>query len=81
MTINDMHPTELIEQRLKQEVANRNKIASDVKNRTEDLTYPNSNKDRRDSAASKAIRDYNSDRDVMRAGSVDAYYDDLMGEV
>jgi hypothetical protein len=31
MTINDMHPTELIEHRLRQARADRNKLKSDVK--------------------------------------------------
>jgi hypothetical protein len=31
MTINDMHPTELIEHRLRQDRADRNKVKSDLK--------------------------------------------------
>ena len=38
MTINDMHPTELIEHRLRQARADRNKIKSDLKDAIDDVS-------------------------------------------
>mgnify|MGYP003669425599 CR=1 FL=1 len=38
MTINGIHPSELVEHRLRQERADRNKRVSDLKNNTEKLT-------------------------------------------
>ena len=58
MTINDMHPSELVEHRYRQAVANRNKIASDIKNNTDDLTFANSisDKEKGDAAQKRRAR-------------------------
>ena len=56
MTINDMHPTDLIEHRRKQELANRNKIISDAKNDTDELTFAGSISDAAQGAAAQKRR-------------------------
>lgn len=64
MTINEMnmHPAELIEHRLRQEKANRNKIASDAKGKGDSLTYPNSKADTIYSETTRAIGDYKDEK-------------------
>lgn len=56
MTINDMHPTELIEHRLRQAKATRNKISSDIKNDTDNLTFANSVSDKANGEAAQKRR-------------------------
>lgn len=56
MTINDMHPTELIEHRLKQARATRNKTISDAKNDTDDLTFVGSISDKAQGEAAQKRR-------------------------
>tara|TARA_R110001606_G_scaffold385158_1_gene548553 strand:- start:41404 stop:41655 length:252 start_codon:yes stop_codon:yes gene_type:complete len=46
MTINGIHPSELVEHRLRQERADRNKRVSDLKNNTEKLTFANALSDK-----------------------------------
>ena len=82
MTINDMHPTELIEHRLRQEVATRNKIASDNKNNTDNLTFGNGPKSfSSHGAAAKGVREYNDAKELRMLADDSSYYDDLMGEI
>ena len=56
MTINDMHPTDLIEHRRKQAIANRNKIISDAKNDTDELTFSGSISDKAQGEAAQKRR-------------------------
>lgn len=56
MTINDMHPTDLIVHRRKQAIANRNKIISDIKNDTDDLTFAGSISDKAQGEAAQKRR-------------------------
>ena len=81
MTINDMHPTELIEHRLRQEIATRNKIASDNKNNTDDLTFGNGPKSYSShGAAAKGVREYNDAKELRMLADESIYYDDLLNE-
>ena len=56
MTINDMHPVALIEHRLRQERADRNKAASDLKDNNDEISFPNSKKDSSHGIAAHANR-------------------------
>lgn len=81
MNINDMHPTELIEHRLKQEIATRNKIASDNKNNTDDLTFGSSPKSYSSHGkAAKGVREYNDSKELRMLTDDSSYYDDLLNE-
>jgi hypothetical protein len=80
MTINDMHPTELVEHRLRQDKANRNKIASDAKSKTDKLSYSNGNKPSSHGVAAKINRDNADDRAIERLSDEAAYWDDLMND-
>ena len=46
MTVNDIHPSDLVEHRLRQERADRNKRVSDLKNNTDELTFAGSISDK-----------------------------------
>lgn len=83
MTINEMnmHPAELIEHRLRQEKANRNKIASDAKGKGDSLTYPNSKADTIYSETTRAIGDYKDEKAMRSIVDDSSYYDDLMEEL
>jgi hypothetical protein len=66
MTINDMHPTELIEHRLRQQTATRNKTTSDLKNDTDNHTFTNSKKDSSHGIAAHANRNRRDDLEIKR---------------
>tara|TARA_R110002096_G_scaffold116092_3_gene251655 strand:- start:425 stop:676 length:252 start_codon:yes stop_codon:yes gene_type:complete len=56
MTVNDIHPSDLVEHRLRQERADRNKRVSDLKNNTDKLTFPNAIEDAAQGAAAQKRR-------------------------
>ena len=56
MTINDMHPSDIAEHRRKQLIATRNKIASDAKNDTDELTFPGSASEKEIRSAAQKTR-------------------------
>ena len=56
MTVNDIHPTDLIEHRRKQAIDNRNKIISDAKNYTDELTFSGSISDKAQGEAAQKRR-------------------------
>lgn len=80
MSINDMHPSELVEHRLRQDRATRNKLASDAKNNTNALTYSNGNNPSSHGVAAKINRDNADDRAIERLSDEAAYWDDLMND-
>lgn len=71
MTINDMHPTDLIEHRRKQAIANRNKIISDIKNDTDDLTFANRPDEKSNSSAAIDVSNYRDDLAISKLMSGD----------
>lgn len=75
MSINDMHPTELIEHRLKQAVVNENKSNEG------ELTRENGKKPTNYSKAAKGVREYNDNKELRILADESSYYDDLMGEM
>ena len=66
MTINDMSPYELVEHRMRQERADRNKINSDLKNDTDDFSFPNTKKDSSHGMAAHANRNRRDDLALQR---------------
>ena len=56
MTVNDIHPSDLVEHRLRQERADRNKRVSDLKNNTDKLTFTNAIEDAAQGAAAQKRR-------------------------
>ena len=56
MTVNDIHPSDLVEHRLRQERADRNKRVSDLKNNTDKLTFPNALEDAAQGTAAQKRR-------------------------
>ena len=56
MTINDMHPSDIAEHRRKQLIATRNKIASDAKNDTDELTFQGSDSEKEIRSAAQKTR-------------------------
>tara|TARA_R110000737_G_scaffold353117_1_gene402434 strand:+ start:12401 stop:12655 length:255 start_codon:yes stop_codon:yes gene_type:complete len=66
MTINDMHPMQLIEHRIKMERADRNKISSDIKNDTDEFSFPNTKKDSSHGMAARKNRNKRDDLAMQR---------------
>ena len=57
MTINEMHPSDIAEHRRRQLIATRNKIASDAKNDTDELTFSGSDSEKEIRIAAQKTRD------------------------
>jgi hypothetical protein len=66
MTINDMSRYEIVEHRLRQERADRNKISSDLKNNTDDASFPNTKKDSSHGMAAHANRNRRDELEMQR---------------
>ena len=66
MTINNMSPYELIEHRIRQERADRNKINSDIRNDTDEISFPNTKKDSSHGIAAHANRNRREELALQR---------------
>ena len=66
MTINDMSRYEIVEHRLRQERADRNKISSDLKNNTDDASFPNSKAESSHGMAAHANRNRRDEMEMQR---------------